>query len=210
MTQYANNSTANIIAATFNNLAKTYENIFTYDSFEKQKINSLIKLFDIKPGFRILEVGGGTGDLTPFLLKSIRRHGSVVFLDIAVEMVKVARRKLAKWENIKFIAGDFHCFESKQLFDRIIIFNTFPHFYNKKVVLNNCYKLLNPGGKLIICHNESRMSISLHHAKKNVSLKISDFPEDSVVYKLLIETGFRIELFENNEGYNYYLVKAVK
>ncbi|MGI5828060.1 MAG: class I SAM-dependent methyltransferase [Patescibacteria group bacterium] len=201
---------AKTIINTFNNLAKTYKNKFTSDEIEKQKIISLVEQFEIKPGFQLLEVGGGTGDLSPFLLIKLKSRGLLVFLDIALEMVRVARQKLSTWDNVEFKVDDIHHYKPKQLFDRIIVFNTFPHFYNKKTALTNCYRILKPGGKLVICHNESRMSICLHHVKNAISLKLSDFPKDSEVYKLLTSTGFKVELFENNEGYNYYLVIAVK
>ena len=72
------------------------------------------------------------------------------------------------------------------------------------------YKLLRKGGNLVISHNNSRWGIVGHHKRKEFSSLVSDFPEDSVVFELLTKVGFDIEVFENNEGYDYYLVTAKK
>jgi len=195
---------------TFDLLAKTYTNKFTFDQLEKERLLSLISLWHIKENSTALEVGGGTGDLTPFLLKEIKPNGQLIFLDISPKMIEVAKTKLRKFKNIEFVTGDIHTFKSKKKVDTILIFNTFPHLFDKKTAFRNCHEMLKPGGKLIICHNESRMSICLHHVKKAVSLSISDFPEDDEVHNLLVTSGFTVNLFENNEGWNYYLVIASK
>ncbi|NMB56369.1 class I SAM-dependent methyltransferase [Candidatus Beckwithbacteria bacterium] len=195
---------------TFNQLAQIYTNKFTSDKTEQEKLLSLIKEWQLQKGDRVLEVGGGTGDLTPFLLQKIGAEGSLVFLDIAPKMFAVAKNKLKSFDNISFILQDIHFYSDDELFDKIIIFNTFPHFIDKRMALKNCFKLLKPKGKLIICHNESRSSICLCHHKKQVDNKIAEFPDDKTVAMLLIDLNFKIDLFENNEGYDYYLLVATK
>ncbi len=206
MTKILNSS----VIATFDRLAKTYSNKFVDDNIEKEKIISLVKLWQIKKGFRVLEVGGGTGDLTPYLMDKIGSEGKLVFMDIASEMINVAEKKLKKYKNIVFLNQDIHEFSDEDKFDRIIIFNTFPHFVDKKLALEKCFEALRKKGKLIISHNSSRSTISLHHQKKGIENKISVFPEDRVIYKILVEIGYDIEVFENNEGYDYYLVRVKK
>lgn len=199
-----------VVIETFNRLAKSYTNKFTSDEIEKEKIVSLVKSWQIKKAFKVLEVGGGTGDLSPLIMEKIGLEGKLFFMDIANEMIKVSRKKLKKYENIRFLFEDIHEHKVKNKYDRIIIFNTFPHFVDKKLALTNCFEALKFDGKLIIAHNNSRTSISLHHKKKEIENKISEFPEDIVIYDLLLEIGFKVEIFENNEGYDYYLVRVKK
>ena len=194
----------------FDHLSKTYSNKFTYNKLEQEKLISLITLWDIKSNQHILEVGGGTGDLTPFLLERIQPKGKLVFLDISPGMITVAQQKLHQYCNVTFVTDGIHSYQNKQTFDKIVIFNTFPHFLDKKTALTNCFRLLKSSGKLIIAHNESRLSLCLHHARKNIATKIADFPDDDVMYRLLREVGFEIDFFENNEGSDYYLVIASK
>ncbi|NMC36384.1 class I SAM-dependent methyltransferase [Candidatus Beckwithbacteria bacterium] len=195
---------------TFDKLAQTYSNKFTYNKTEREKLESLLKTWRLKKGDTVLELGGGTGDLSPFIIKKIGSKGSLVFLDFSPKMIQKAQSKLKKFPNIAFINIDIHNYHQNQLFDKIVIFNTFPHFADKKKALTNCYKALKPKGKLIICHNESRSSICLHHSKKLIENQISSFPDDQTVLALLAKIGFIVELFENNEGYDYYLLIASK
>lgn len=195
---------------TFDKLSETYTNEFTVDPIEKEKIQSLVDFWDIKRGSRVLEVGGGTGDLSPFLLEKIGKEGELVFLDISPKMVEKAREKLRRYENVTFVIGDIHDINFSSQFHNIIVFNTFPHFSNKKAAFTNCYELLSNGGSLVISHNNSRWSIVGHHKRKEVEHIISEFPEDRKVFNILTDIGYSVETFENNEGHDYYLVLARK
>ena len=196
--------------AIFDQLAQTYTNKFTHDKTEREKLESLIKTWKLKKGDTVLELGGGIGDLSPFIVQKIGSKGSLVFLDFSQKMIQKAKLKLKKFANISFVNIDIHNYHQSQLFDKIIIFNTFPHFADKKKALTNCYQALKPKGKLIICHNESRSSICLHHSKKLIKNQISSFPDEQTVSVLLAKIGFMVELLENNEGYDYYLLIASK
>lgn len=198
------------LISTFDKYSSTYINEFTSNTSEKLKLQSLVNSWNIKKGSLTLEVGGGTGDLSPFLLNKIGLKGLLVFIDISPKMVERAKDKLKKYKNVKYFSGDIHVFSYEQKFDSIVIFNTFPHFFDKKAAFTNCYKLLRKGGSLIISHNSSRWSIVGRHKKRSVSFDITDFPDDLFVYNTLVNIGYKLKVFENNEGYDYYLVIAEK
>lgn len=195
---------------TFDSLSSTYINEFTSNPSEEFKLRSLINLWGIKSGSTILEVGGGTGDLSPFLLEKLGGSGKLVFLDISAKMIEKATEKLKKYKNIEFIHGDIHNFTYSRKFQSIVIFNTFPHFTDKKTAFLNCHDLLNKNGKLIISHNNSRWDIVGNHKRESVASSISDFPDDFTLHNILKKIGYEVEVFENNNGYDYYLVIARK
>jgi len=195
---------------TFDKLSQTYHNKFTHDPLEKQKIQSLVNSWKIEPGSQVLEVGSGTGDLSPFLLEKIGQAGQLTLLDISPEMIKVSKKKLAKYQNLKFVTADIHNVNLKSEFDRIIVFNTFPHFLDKKLAFTNCFHHLKKNGKLIICHNQSRTTILTCHKKKIIDNDISEFTDNQILLKILEDIGYFVETFENNEGYDFYLVIAKK
>lgn len=196
---------------TFDKLSKTYRNKFTTDPIEQAKILSLIDSWDIKKDMTVLEVGSGTGDLSLFLLKKISKPSQLTCLDVSPKMIKVSKEKLADYQNINFIIGDIHNIKFKTKFDRIIIFNTFPHFLDKKIAFQNCFNLLKKNGKLVICHNQSRTTILTCHKKKiGIEDNISEFTGNIELFQILKDLKFHIETFENNEGYDYYLVIAKK
>src|SRR5947199_393422 len=55
------------------------------------------------PGCRVLELGSGTGRGTAFLAHTA---GRIAALELAPEMIAVARRKLAGLSNVWFVAAD--------------------------------------------------------------------------------------------------------
>jgi ubiquinone/menaquinone biosynthesis C-methylase UbiE len=198
-----------LLIQTFDQLASKYRNKFTHDKIEKGKLLSLIKVWNIHSGTTILEVGSGTGDLSQIIIKKFPDI-KLTCLDISPNMLKAAKQNIKASSNIKFILGDIEEINLKTKFDQIIIFNAFPHFLDKLKALKNCNKHLKKNGSLVICHNESRYSILSCHLNKSVHNNISNFPNDKKVYLMLNKAGFIIKTFENNEGYDYYLVIVQK
>lgn len=210
MTSSEHEKQEKLLIETFNRLSSSYRNKFTSDPTEGVKIQSMVDLWNIEKGSRVLEVGGGTGDLSPYLMEKLGIDGRLVFLDISPEMVEKAKEKLHEYKNIQFFCADISDFSTACAFDNIIVFNAFPHFIDKKKALSNIHRLLKPDGTLIISHNSSRWSIVGHHKRKKIDSLVSEFPEDAVVFNMLNDTGYNVQIFENNEGYDYYLVIAKK
>ena len=50
-----------------------------------------------------------------------------------------------------------------RLFDRVVVYNAFPHFPNGKRLVERLAGLLKPGGRLTIAHGFSREKINAHH-----------------------------------------------
>ncbi len=65
----------------------------------------MIEYLVVKPGDDILDVGGGTVILLPMLHKAAGDKGKVVSLDIAEEMLKLARNN-GYLSNIHYIHAD--------------------------------------------------------------------------------------------------------
>src|SRR5436305_6531428 len=68
------------------------------------------------PGCRVLELGAGTGRATASLA---RTGGQVVALELAPEMIAVARRKLAGLANVRFVAADMRESPLRSSFDLV-------------------------------------------------------------------------------------------
>ena len=48
-------------------------------------------------------------------------------------------------------------------FDYIILYSAYPHFMRPERLIKHMSGLLAPGGKLVICHSESKEKINTHH-----------------------------------------------
>ncbi len=107
----------------------------------------------LKPGIRVLEVGGGTGDISCWIANKIGRLGLVKVIDSSSSQVFLIRNKIRffKLRNIEVekikvenILPNFGKFDL--VFCRFLLI----HMQNPKKIIKKLFSLLNPGGKLII------------------------------------------------------------
>lgn len=114
----------------------------------------------ITAGVTVLDVACGTGVLFPDYLS--RNVAHITAIDISAEMVKIARSKFPQ-ENIQVLCGDVETAKFDQKFDRIMVYNAFPHFPDPENLIRTLAGLLNPGGTLTVAHGMSRAAIDHHH-----------------------------------------------
>jgi predicted methyltransferase len=118
-----------------------------------QKPTEVIALMEIEPGMHVADIGAGTGYFLPHLASQTGADGTVVGLDIEVDMVRymsdrVAREKLVG-VSARVVATDDPKLAPASL-DRILIVDTWHHLpgrvaYSKKLAAG-----LKPGGTLTI------------------------------------------------------------
>jgi SAM-dependent methyltransferase len=98
-------------------------------------------------GKRILEIGCGTGNITGFLAS----HGQVLATDFNQGYLDAAKNKLKGVSGISYKTIDLgRSLSSLRSFkpDSIICVNVLEHISDDRKVLDECFKLLPPGGKL--------------------------------------------------------------
>src|SRR5262245_35405748 len=69
------------------------------------------------PDCHVLELGAGTGRATAFLARAAAR---VVALDLAPELIAVARRRLAGSANVALLVADMREIELRERFDLVV------------------------------------------------------------------------------------------
>jgi len=103
------------------------------------------------PGCRVLELGAGTGRATAALA---RTAGRVVALELAPEMIAVARRRLAGLSNVWFVAADMRQAEFRPRFDLVIaVDDPFVHLVedeDRERALATAAGHLLPGGRFVL------------------------------------------------------------
>ena len=133
-----------------------------------QIIQTILENADIRPGQQILDVACGTGVMIPYYLQ--KNVASVVGIDISPEMTKIAREKFSQ-ANVQILCGDIENTEFSQKFDRIVVYNAFPHFPDPENLIRTLANLLNPCGSVTVAHGMSRAHIDAHH--KGAASKVS-------------------------------------
>lgn len=168
----------------------------------REQIHTLLSLVGIKKQSRLLDVGCGTGILESFLLKY--EPEEVIAVDVADEMIKYAKRNY-KDPKITFICMDAMTLEEGE-YDYIFIHNAFPHFEDGLACINKMEQLLKPGGKLAICHSQSRAWINGHHQAKAAGVSRTLIEAEQLARQM--EEDFIIETVLDNES--MYMVVGQK
>jgi ubiquinone/menaquinone biosynthesis C-methylase UbiE len=191
----------------FNQAAGTWDERF-YTPELAMVLARLVPRFSLKPGDHVLDVGTGTGVLIPLLRQAIGPSGSITAIDYAEKMIQRCRTKYAHLKNVSIELHDVEELElPPESFDAITCFGLFPHLVNKVKALGNLYRVLKPGGRLIIAHAYSRSEIKARHYNASSAVASDALPDKSEMKQLLQSTGFaRISI--NNE--RYYLCISIK
>ena len=127
----------------------------------------------VKEGVHVLDVACGTGVLFPDYLS--RGVASVTGIDIAPEMVKIAREKFPqeKFPQVDVLCGDVEATDFPRKFDVIMVYNAFPHFPQPEKLIDCLCGLLKGGGRLSIAHGMSRAALQEHHKRaQEVSIEL--------------------------------------
>jgi len=113
----------------------------------------------VTAGVSVLDVACGTGVLFPDYLK--REVAAVTAIDISPEMVKIAAAKYPG--QVEVLCGDVENTDLGRKFDRIMVYNAFPHFPDPENLIRVLSALLAPGGTLTVAHGMSRAAIDHRH-----------------------------------------------
>ena len=122
-------------------------------------ISAILDNAGVKAGVDVLDVACGTGVLFPDYLH--RGVASLTAVDIAPEMVKIARQK---FPQVKVLCGDVEQTVFDQCFDVIMIYNAFPHFPDPVRLIGCLARWVKPGGRLSVAHGMSREKLLHHHS----------------------------------------------
>lgn len=158
----------------FNSIAEKWDQIVFHD---ENKIQKIIEMMDIKIGDNVLDVGTGTGILIPFIMARIQRTGSITAVDISEKMIEVAANKYGHYDNVKFIVDDvINADLPLHYYDIVVCYSMFPHFENKQKAVDRLSLLIKQGGRLAICHSQSRESINSLHKNADDAVKNDSLP----------------------------------
>lgn len=181
----------------FNSLAEEWDSICSHDT---DKINKILDMLSVKEGSRILDVGTGTGVLIPFLHSRIGKSGRIVAVDISDKMLEVARKKF-NYDNVEYVLGDILNIELPDFyFDYIICYSVFPHFENKQLALLRMSRYVKRGGKIIVCHSQSRDDINNLHKGMTDTVSKDRLPNASTIKEYFSKAGMKtIDEVDNDE-----------
>lgn len=167
------------------------------------RIQHIMNFCDLKAGQKILDVACGTG----VLFKTLLAYGPecVLGVDISEQMVQKALQKV-KDNRLQVIAQDFLMLDVKG-FDRVDIYNAYPHFFDKDKLAKKTFEVLRSGGRFILAHNMGRKTINAVHLKHNAD-KYSTTLNSADKEKYWFEPWFSIDKCVDTD--DSYIITGIK
>ena len=117
-----------------------------------------VRLMDLKPGERVLDLGCGTGWATRLLARLVgdgpSGFGQVVGIDVSDEMIRRARAASRDFENVLHIWGSAHQIPwEENFFDKVLSVESFYYYNDQERALAELFRVMAPRGKLYILIN---------------------------------------------------------
>ncbi|ASF16846.1 bifunctional demethylmenaquinone methyltransferase/2-methoxy-6-polyprenyl-1,4-benzoquinol methylase UbiE [Shewanella xiamenensis] len=147
---------ADLVAGVFHSVAAKYDIMNDVMSFGIHRFwkRYTIEVSGARPGMKVLDLAGGTGDLTAKFSHLVGDKGEVVLADINDSMLKVGRTKLRDKgivNNVSYVQANAEALPfPDNHFDIITIAFGLRNVTDKDAALRSMNRVLKPGGKLLV------------------------------------------------------------
>ncbi|ABN63365.1 MULTISPECIES: bifunctional demethylmenaquinone methyltransferase/2-methoxy-6-polyprenyl-1,4-benzoquinol methylase UbiE [Shewanella] len=147
---------AELVAGVFHSVAAKYDIMNDVMSFGIHRFwkRYTIEVSGARPGMKVLDLAGGTGDLTAKFSHLVGDKGEVVLADINDSMLKVGRTKLRDKgivNNVSYVQANAEALPfPDNHFDIITIAFGLRNVTDKDAALRSMNRVLKPGGKLLV------------------------------------------------------------
>lgn len=186
------------VRSVFDSVANRYDIMNDVMSFFIHRFWKDIFVFycNINKGDKILDLAGGTGDLAKRFFNLVGDNGEIIIGDVNLNMLRVGKKNLSKlfYDNIKYVHLNAENLPfDDNYFDCVSIGFGIRNFTNISIALQNIYRVLKKGGKLMIlefsCPVHDIISSIYDLYSFNVLPKFGKFIcNDEYSYKYLVES----------------------
>ncbi len=145
-----------LVESVFHSVASKYDLMNDVMSFGLHRLwkKFTIEQSGVRSGHYVLDLAGGTGDLAKAFARRVGHQGLTILSDINRSMLAEGRRRLldeAIINNITFVEADAEKLPFKEnYFDCITIAFGLRNVTDKIAALHSIYRVLKPGGKLLV------------------------------------------------------------
>ncbi|KAB7898720.1 bifunctional demethylmenaquinone methyltransferase/2-methoxy-6-polyprenyl-1,4-benzoquinol methylase UbiE [Rouxiella sp. S1S-2] len=195
----AKNNKAEMVAEVFHSVAAKYDLMNDLMSFGVHRIwkRYAIDCSGVRRGQRVLDLAGGTGDLTAKFSRLVGEQGEVVLADINDSMLKMGREKLRNSGivgNVSYVQANAEALPfPDNYFDCITISFGLRNVTEKEKALRSMFRVLKPGGRLLVLEFSKPVFAPLSKAYDTYSFHILPrigelVAQDAESYRYLAES----------------------
>jgi demethylmenaquinone methyltransferase/2-methoxy-6-polyprenyl-1,4-benzoquinol methylase len=144
------------VKGVFDSVAKNYDVMNDVMSMGIHRLwkQQTMALSGIRPGMTVLDLAGGTGDLSLAMAKKVGKDGTVVLADINESMLRVGRDRLIDagvGAQVKFNVANAEALSfPDNHFDVVTMAFGLRNVTHKEQALAEIYRVLKPGGQALI------------------------------------------------------------
>lgn len=154
-----------------------------------RRLRELNGRLGLAAGMDVLEVGCGTGQITGWLVETVK-PGRVVAVDFSPAMLAQAR---ARGVDADFVLLDICRDEPlNHPFDGVLCFHSFPHFRDQPAALRQIVRRMKPGGQLRVLHLAGSAQLNAFHQQVGGAVGHDRLPPASEWPNLLAAVGLRV------------------
>lgn len=171
-----------LVRGVFDSVAGKYDIMNDLMSFGIHRIwkRVAVQLSNVRSGESVLDLAGGTGDLTILFEKRVGKKGQVVLADINSEMLRNGRDRLIDQGligNTRFAQVNAECLPfADNSFDCVCIGFGLRNVTDKDAALRSMYRVLKPGGRVIV--------LEFSHPTDKLTEKVYDFYSFNLMPKI--------------------------
>ncbi len=146
---------ARLVMEHFSTVARRYDLANTLLSFglHYQWKRTAVKMLGLRPGERVLDVCGGTGDLAWLAARQVGETGRVVLYDLNQAMMEAGRPAMARdpWGRcVHYVQGDAECLSfADGTFDAAMVGFGIRNLTHPEQGFAEMQRVLKPGGRLM-------------------------------------------------------------
>lgn len=216
------------VADVFDSVATRYDLMNDLASFGIHRVwkRFTIDKSEVRKGQKVLDLAGGTGDLAMVFAKLVGSEGQVILADINDSMLRVGRDKLRNKgviNNIEYVQANAEMLPfADNYFDCITISFGLRNVTNKDRALMSMYRVLKPGGRLLILEfskpqyrllNKAYDFYSFYVLPKMGKVVTNDeesyrylaesirvHPDQETLKQMMIDAGFKRVSYDNLTG----------
>lgn len=195
-----------------------------------------IELSAVRPGDTVLDIAGGTGDLTYQFARLVGVEGRVILADINESMLNVGREKLLDRGiagNVRYVQADAQFLPfPDNTFNCITMAFGLRNVTDKELALRAMLRVLKPGGRLLVLEFSKPVVPLLEKAYDTYSFRVLPVmgkliandadsyrylaesirmhPDQETLKKMMEEAGFGVCKYYNMTGGIVALHKGIK